>query len=440
MTNRSGKLIVAVLLVLPALLPVFLVWKDAVNVVFWDQWLLVPMFDRYYRGTLTVADLFAQHNEHRMVFPRLAFLALDTLTRYNTIVESYASCVVISVGAVILLIASRRAIVAKDRVVLRLLPVTWIFFSLRPFEAYLFGIDLQWMLGTTFLLLALALVDRVADSPRALWVAAGAAIVTSFSYASGLLAWPVGALQLLWLWQRGRIGRERALSLLAQWFACAAVVIVSYFTGYLPPGDGSNLQFAFSHPLTVLLYYLATIGSSLGVTLWEAIAYGVVLVALGLGALAMYARRDKWFISSFPLGLIVYALGSGLLLAVGRSVFGVAEALATRYALLTIPLVIGLYLVLVSARGIVESRRLALLVFLVAVFFGVLTSDWKSLVVGDAWRVEKNQIVHDILTYRFQSDATLAASFDDPEKVRSGAQILERYRLNVFAEPPRPAP
>src|SRR5205823_6120927 len=42
-----------------------------------------PLFEKMQDGTLGVADFFAQHNEHRIFFPRLIFFALGRLTHWN---------------------------------------------------------------------------------------------------------------------------------------------------------------------------------------------------------------------------------------------------------------------------------------------------------------------------------------------------------------------
>ena len=61
-------------LLLPVFLSVNFVVRVAVDVPFWDQWELVPQISRMYAGTLRFADLYLQHNEHRILVPRLVML------------------------------------------------------------------------------------------------------------------------------------------------------------------------------------------------------------------------------------------------------------------------------------------------------------------------------------------------------------------------------
>src|SRR5208282_4675420 len=77
-----------------ALLPLaFLIWmvsRYAVSVPFGDQWELVPLLEKTYHETLTFHDLWAQHNEHRILFPKIIMLGLAHLTGWNIYYELVA--------------------------------------------------------------------------------------------------------------------------------------------------------------------------------------------------------------------------------------------------------------------------------------------------------------------------------------------------------------
>ncbi len=63
------------------------IFKYAVAVPYWDQWELVPLLEKMDAGGLTFHDLWAQHNEHRILFPKIIMLALARLTGWNTYYE-----------------------------------------------------------------------------------------------------------------------------------------------------------------------------------------------------------------------------------------------------------------------------------------------------------------------------------------------------------------
>jgi hypothetical protein len=73
----------AALTVAPFLVVVVLLLRYAVNVPYLDQWDLVPLVDKAYTGRLSLAELWAPHNEHRIFFPQLIMVGLARLTHWN---------------------------------------------------------------------------------------------------------------------------------------------------------------------------------------------------------------------------------------------------------------------------------------------------------------------------------------------------------------------
>jgi hypothetical protein len=89
LATNAIKALAYLLILLPAALGFLYVYLFGVNVVFGDQWFIVPLFDKLFAGELTISDLFAQHLEHRMFFPRIAMLLLGVATEYNNRAEMY---------------------------------------------------------------------------------------------------------------------------------------------------------------------------------------------------------------------------------------------------------------------------------------------------------------------------------------------------------------
>src|SRR5437588_13026825 len=78
------------LIAAPPLLIGFLILRDGVDTPFWDEWDgTAPLFEKMAAGTLGFADFFAQHNEHRFIFPRLIFFGRGRLTHCNIPTELF---------------------------------------------------------------------------------------------------------------------------------------------------------------------------------------------------------------------------------------------------------------------------------------------------------------------------------------------------------------
>jgi len=54
-----------------------------------NEWKMIPLIEKMYNGTLSFSDLLAQHNENRILFPRVVMLSIGSITRYNTIAEMF---------------------------------------------------------------------------------------------------------------------------------------------------------------------------------------------------------------------------------------------------------------------------------------------------------------------------------------------------------------
>src|SRR5438477_10533634 len=85
-----GRLARLLLIAAPPLLIGFIIFRDGVDTSFWDEWDgTAPLFEKMAAGTLGFADFFAQHNEHRILFPRLIAFGLGRLTHWNVRAELF---------------------------------------------------------------------------------------------------------------------------------------------------------------------------------------------------------------------------------------------------------------------------------------------------------------------------------------------------------------
>ena len=71
----------------PLALLAILIFVFSENIPFWDQWELVPSIELMRSGDLSIGDLWEQHNEHRLFFPKIIMLSLAALTSWNVQAE-----------------------------------------------------------------------------------------------------------------------------------------------------------------------------------------------------------------------------------------------------------------------------------------------------------------------------------------------------------------
>ena len=427
------------LVLIPAVLPYLYVRAFGVNVVFADAWDMVLVFHKFFSGRLTFADLYAQHNEHRMFFPKGAELLLGLLTRYNNVAEMYVVVSCFLITAVVLLVAFRREIGLP---LIFFVPVALLIFSFRQYENMLWGFQISFAFTQTFGVLALYLLSssRGNFGAYAFAAALGSATIASFSTAQGLLVWPAGLLGLL----LGSVARPGKKVLLGLWGIVGVAEWVAYFVDYHTPRGHPPLLDALGHIGTAPGYFLTLLGSALFWRPEHAYEGGLVIGCL---ALAMFlATYGRGVLREYPFWISLLFYSSFILatITLGRSgMFGVWQAALSRYTTLSILAVASIYALL--AKMVFATTASVLRTVLLLALFGIIllsagVSYRDGIEVGRAQEVSGERAAHVLETYRSQPDARLVALYPRPETVRSRAPFLERLGYNVFSEPLPPDP
>lgn len=299
-----------------------------------DEWATVRLLGAVQAGERSLADvLFSQHNEHRILVPRLVFFADDLLFGGRGRLSLCAIVLVQALHAALfgsLLASARPASPGRWAVAC---VVVAIMFSLRQAENFTTGFQLQFVgvfAGATlaFVLFGLAVSRARAGQPLApaLLASFAAVLATAFTMANGLAA----AYVVVGLAAAARL-RARLVLLCA---ACALLLTAVYLWGYQPVAHHSRPADSLRHPLAVLAYVAAYLGS-----LWTS---GPVARAEAVGALGMVATvAVGWRIlrdrrpppAALALfGVMLFVGVAAAVTASGRLEFGVAQALSSRYA------------------------------------------------------------------------------------------------------------
>jgi hypothetical protein len=342
------------LAIAPAIFLIGLINRYGVNVPFADEWVTVPIFQKWHDHQLTFADLYRQHNEHRILLPNLIYLAFAQLTKWNLRAEmffSVALCAGTSAGMYALL---RRTIDGSRRQLCLLwAAANLLIFSPTEADSWLLGFALQMFIPN----LALVLTLVVLASPSAWSVKFGGAVLlaaaASFSFGNGLLLWPVVA---LFLCLRGE-SKWR----IAAWLMAFALVAALYFHGYnrvphAAPLGGDRLEYP--------RYFLALLGGALVRAREGQLILGAMVT--GTVALLIYSAASVHFVSrggaalqkAAPwLALGAYAIGSAALAAISRVNWGPEQAIDSRYVIVSHNLYVALVALAVIAVKDLQQRN-----------------------------------------------------------------------------------
>ncbi len=346
--------------VIPLVALVAAVQRYAVNVLYWDEWAIATILPRHHLGRLRWMDLFAQHNESRMVVPRLLIVALANASGGDVRWQMGATIALACGVSACVWVLGRRTLqcgtVARAAI--------WalanlLVFGLVQHENWLMGMQLVAELPVACL--AGGLVAATSNRPLATRFVACMALATvsTFSMAHGAICW---VLLLPMLWVRSSVtsadGRMRRVRWTGVYVAVFLGLLLAYFHDYHKPAGHPGLDEVLRQPAKALAYALAFLGHPLrGIgapRLAAAIAAGVVslvvLAAVAFRLLRAADARQRLNRAAPWLIFVAYALASAAVATLGRLGFGLEQSLESRYTAYSSYLPLAILHLLVIAR------------------------------------------------------------------------------------------
>ncbi|HKU19073.1 MAG TPA: hypothetical protein VJP80_07460 [Candidatus Saccharimonadales bacterium] len=426
----------AALALAPIVVMAVLLKRYSVNVPFWDQWEYVPLIQKAHHGLLGIHDLWMQHNEHRILFPRLVTIGLAFLTGYNIRFEVFANLITATMTFGLLTLLLRRTFRAWPKTLLVLAALTaWLLYSPVQWINWIWGFQLAFFMGVLFSVLTIYLLTQTesAHYSRYFYASLVAATVATYSLGNGIVVWGVGLL-LLWLQQADR--RKYVW-----WLATALVVAASYLYKFKRSPDSLPLGTVIREPLQVTKYVLSYLGRNLAITPSGARLTGaVLLVALMLSLVVIYRRKKLAGVLPWA-ALALYAICTAVLAAVSRLNFGINHSMVNSYTTISVMFIIGtLVLVAYAAQLLlhkVPAQRLpycyATLVLAGLVLYPLTASYVSNYTAGmhqleDLSRHMSHHVLPCVQTARSKSDACLQYVYPDAPTAWQDIQILRQLR------------
>jgi hypothetical protein len=437
--------------ILLALLPFgYLLWiqfKYAVDVPYQDEWDLVPLLEKMYRGDLSLADIWRPHNEHRLLFPQLIMIGLARLTRWNTFWELAASTL-LSIGTFALLLAQAKMCGRQ----LALPGLQWaaplfsvIVFSVNQFENWLWGWQVQIVLNVFAVVAGIVLLANGQLSWARFAGAALCGFIASYSFSNGVLFWPIGLLLIVMA-----AGSRKTLAPIAAWLCLSALAIGLFLSHYEREGQRYPLDAIFHRPLDYLAYVLKYLGGFCA-QYPGATAYmdGNFAFVWGLGSLLALSwtvwRLRREGIASFRmllpwLSLGLYSLASAFLTGIGRVAAGSDQAPASRYCTITAPWWASFSILLLillkrsgNARTTSAARWLLQTTTVLVVLGSVLATDGAAR-MSRLQHYGRDRLLHYAVTGDEDPRRFVALDARNPANVVERYPVLRAHRLSLFRQ------
>jgi hypothetical protein len=337
--NKNHRWIFWLLALLPTLFSVAAVYHYGLDIVRYDELGSVTILAQLQDGTLTPSFLMKQANESRPAFPRLITVALVLLMGWKTRIEMFFSQGLVLANLLLIVCIARkvageaRAVVGPSVMFLMGLAL----FSLWQVE-FLWGFQMLVHIPMTCILAAMALAHTRLSLIGVTMIGASLCFVSTYSYANGLLAWPLVGLYIAY---------TRMEEIRMAWWKMGFFVLSSlgttilYFTDYVKPPHHPKFSLTHSEFVSALLVFF---GAPLGALRFDQVGlvmsaiWGLALLLILFGILyyTMWRRALHNLLPLYAPIIVIaaYVVISGIIATAGRIVMcgGLGILQATRYA------------------------------------------------------------------------------------------------------------
>lgn len=437
---KNIKQLIIFLLILCILAPIifnlYYLLTFGVDVPFWDQWETAIILKARHNNENWVPILFGQQNEHRFLCPRIIFQILAQLTAWNIKAEMVVSWLICLLNLWLLWLLLKQT---NSKIEWLLLPISCFVFSIGQWENILWGWQISTYLVVTGILGTIYFLTKITHSNRYIFLSILLGLLASFSHNTGLLLWPLGALQI-WLNKDDMPVKKKPLLI---WALTGICVFILYYFNYRPY---LSLKTPFYNPLAFLQFMFAVLGGGIGAgKLTISTSAGIFIFIIFILSFFLLKKIDKTYIHQympwFILGL--FSIISSVAITMGRAEFGIEQSIASRYITLSSLLIISTIVLFVNVikatKNILLTKEerflvpIVSIIFFIAIIIGFLTTSlWGWRCAKNVYLFRKKAAVY-LQQFEFAPDNVLKIFLHpNPNLVREWASFLKAKRLNVF--------
>ncbi len=437
------------ILLIPILYGVIQVAVFGVNVTHGDEWELVKLYDDIQANGLTFGKFFAQHNEHRIFFPRIILLISAVLTHWNVKIQMYISQFMIAAAYGTCLrvcrgVEKREGFQQNGRacwisIVIKL-TIGFCCFSAVQWENFLWGFQVGFILVACMAYLSFFFFQKAvqSDSRRDLILCIICGIIASFSSLQGLAVWPVlictaGLLSIA----ADRKYWKKLIPILI--FGIGAICVYLHGFSFVEGHAGLRANSIWTVIGSICTYIGSMACSSSYVPVAFAFGLMVILISAALSIYIIAAKKLKENI--FAINLILFGYAVIAMVAIGRAGSQVVIA-ESRYLTFAVMPYVGILLIAYGTdftpqTAVQTTGRQVLWGVLVGVFACVTMANFSA--IGTCELVGEGRLVNKEILANYR-DCSLPAlrrlylpwsSYEDADKVIS---VLERNHFSVFSD------
>ena len=350
------KIAIVILFLIPFILYFYNVIKYSVNVPYWDDYTAMDNLLSFLEIKTTLPKikfLFRQHNEHRVVFDRIVFLAQYYVFGILNFKQLSLFGNLGWVLAVFVLIFTFHK--EYDLPYFYLLPIPYILLNFVQSENMFFpmaSIQFYWSILFSVLFILSLVYERI-------FLSIFFFLIALFTSGGGLVLFPLGILFFLY---------KHNVKGLGFFGTASTILIIVYFYHYESVPYHPSVYNSFVNFEQTIAYFFVYLGNF--TTLYEtALSFGIISSFVII--ILLIRQTENLFT---PL-LIGYISLTAIATALTRSGFGITQALSSRYTTFSLILLVCIYFLVLTSAGKKFLKRRFFFLFLalgMGYFFGFL--------------------------------------------------------------------
>lgn len=421
MKFKASNIVISLILLLPVGIYFRVLDLYAVNIPKWDDHALKMFLLEYIQASTfseKISALVKQHNEHRIALTRLiAWIDYSVVGKLN-----YRHLML--AGNILLLgvpLIWWKVLEQNKKPFYVLLPLPFLWLTLANWENMYWGMASIQNFGVVSLVVAgIYFLSR--ESLGTVFISVLLFLSAVATSGNGLILLPIGSVLLFLLKDRKN---------LIIWHVLCIPAAILYFTNFTKTPYNPESKASLAELVKGYMAFLGSfseafpVGNHFGITV---IMGGILfLVAISIAVAAFlrllrnrYKNSNEKSVDVFCLGLLVFILGTGAIVVVGRAGFGLEGLITSRYKIYSLLLVMTAYLyIVIPIRGSFLSPYVSAIVVL-CIFYNIFAYHYHLLDAYNLRRYLTTSNFNSSYTNRFlktEVDTTLAGNLVEKPKL-----------------------
>ena len=426
------------------------VWIFGVNILYLDEWSFVPLVKEAQTHGISFDMLFKQHNEHRVFFPRLFYLAMLPVSQMNSKLFMFMNMIMLFiVFSCFYLIAKKQFSFSLSKIPVWIIIIPLFVFNFRQSQNLLWAFQIAFYMVLTFAVLSLFFVEKAYSvsipylKPVYLFLAVLFAIIATYSSAMGAMVWIAGGV-LLQIKNNYKNGKQiQPWLIILSWIIIGSIAVYFYYSG-LQSTIKQNLFYLLAHPFKFIHFFFSLI-SLTSVHSLSIIAFpiGIFIFSISIFVLFKTYSNKRLKENGFWVAIYVFSMMFLIITTIGRSPIAFEYTDRARYTIFSSLFILSAFMMFYDNYRVstIRYEKKTFQFFFVFLILLALELNAIGIAFGIKEKREKKHFTEVVLNYK---NKPVSIGIKNMYKwctdtvflnmVDKSVPYIEKNHYNIFAE------